>query len=150
MILEAEVVGRFDHQRDANTLVYAPLPSPCQARSTRRYTLEYEGSESAARAFVERTLVEPTSQQVSFGAAPALPATTYILDYGFKPGALDLEKETITNYFRMLPSPEFKLLKLTITQRWYIDTAGAAIPAERFVKDIVNPAVHRHQVTTAA
>jgi hypothetical protein len=149
MILEAEVIGLFDHERDANSLVYAPLPAPCKARITRRYTLDYTGDESAARAFVSQTLVETTSQRVHFGADAALAEATFLLDYGFKAGALDLEKETILGYFRRLKEPGFSLNNLTITQRIYIDTQGAEVAPDRFVKDIVNPAIHRHKVLAA-
>ena len=87
VFIDAEVTGRYDHAGDANALVYSPLPTPHTYHATRRYTLEIEGSEQAARDFVQKTLVEEVSQQVHFGASPALSGHSFILDYGFKPGA---------------------------------------------------------------
>jgi len=151
--LHAEVTGRFDHAGNANALVYSPLATPHTYHATRRYILELAEDTpqavAAARAFVEKTLVEEVSQQAHFGEAPALNGYAFILDYGFKPGALDLERETILNYYRSLPDPGFSLKKLTITQRLYIFAEGSAAPPEKFVRDLVNPAIHRHQVIAA-
>lgn len=153
-LLHAEVTGRFDHAGNANALVYSPLSSPHTYHATRRYVLELADDTpqamAAARAFVERTLVEEVSQQAHFGESPALSGYSFILDYGFKPGALDLERETILNYYRSLPNPGFALTQLTITQRLYIFAQGPAAPPEKFVRDLVNPAIHRHQVIAAA
>ena len=150
MTLEAEVLGKFDHEGDANKLVYSPLATPHTFHATRRYTLEIEGDEAAAREFVERTLVEEVSQHVEFGPEPAIKGYSFILDYGFKPGALDLEREMILNYYRGIKDARFQLKKLAITQRIYLFAeAGQAAP-DRFVRDIVNPAIHRHRVTSAA
>jgi len=149
-LLHAEVTGRFDHAGDANALVYSPLPSPHTYRATRRYSLQIAedspAAVTAARAFVEKTLVEEVSQQARFGETPALDGFTFILDYGFKPGALDLERETIIQYYRSLPDPGFTLESLTITQRLYLFADHQPAPPEKFIRDIVNPAIHRHQV----
>lgn len=152
-LLHAEVTGRFDHAGDANALVYSPLASPHTYHATRRYELELgentpEGI-AAARGFVEQTLVEEVSQQAHFGEDPALAGYAFILDYGFKPGALDLERETILNYYRSLSDPGFTLKKLSITQRLYVFAERSPAPPEKFVRDIVNPAIHRHQVIAA-
>ena len=69
-----------------------------------------------------------------------------------KPGALDLEKETILGYFRGLEKPEFSLLSLKIQRRVYLFGAAAAevtALSARFVKDIVNPAIHHFTVLAA-
>lgn len=149
-VLEAEVTGKYDHAGDANKLVYSPLAEPATYHATRRYRLEFEGDETAARRFVEQTLVEEVSQQVHFSPEPALSGWTYILDYGYKPGALDLEKEALLSYYRGLPEPGFTLLRLTITQRVYLFAQpGGQLAPEPFVRDIVNPAIHRHSLTAA-
>lgn len=149
-LVHAEVTGRFDHAGNANALVYSPLASPHTYHATRRYQLEIEENTpaaiAAARTFVEHTLVEEVSQQAHFGENPALPGFTFILDYGFKPGALDLERETILQYYRSLPHPGFTLKNLTITQRLYLFAEQNPAPPEKFVRDIVNPAIHRHRV----
>ncbi|MGI8602469.1 MAG: hypothetical protein ACR2OZ_05670 [Verrucomicrobiales bacterium] len=148
-ILDAEVVGKFDHPGDANKLVYSPLTTKHTFRSTRRYALEFEGHEDAVRDFVRRTLVEEVSQDVHFGESPALEGFSFILDYGFRPGALDLEKETILSYYRGLKSPTFTFHKLFITQRIYIFAEQETEAPEKFVRDIVNPAIHRHEIIRA-
>lgn len=152
-ILHAEVTGRFDHAGDANALVYSPLATPHTYHATRRYLLELgedtPEAMASARAFVEKTLVEEVSQQAHFGETPALTGHAFILDYGFKPGALDLEREMILNYYRSLPDPGFTLKKLTITQRLYVFAEREPASPERFIRDIVNPAIHRHQVIAA-
>ncbi len=148
--LYAEVTGRFDHAGNANSLVYSPLASAHTYRATRRYRIEIEedtpAALAAARAFVERTLVEEVSQHAHFGETPALTGFTFILEYGFKPGALDLERETILDYYRGLADPGFTLSGLTITQRLYIFAEHDPAPHEKFARDIVNPAIHRHRV----
>jgi hypothetical protein len=152
MTIHAEVIGLYDHAGDANTLVYTPLPSAHTYHATRCYTLDITGDEAAARAFVEKVLVESVTQKAHFGPTPALaaqtPAPVFILDYGFKPGALDLEKETILRYFREAKNLGFTLEKLSITQRLYI-YASSKQYVDQFVKDIVNPAIHRHQIHVA-
>jgi hypothetical protein len=67
-----------------------------------------------------------------------------------KPGALDLEKEAIMNYYRGRSGDAFVLKNLQISQRIYIFGQGDANAiSARFVKDIVNPAVHKHQLSVA-
>ena len=58
MNLTAEVVGLLDSPADCSKLLYAPLSEPLTFRQTRRYTLEYSGSEAEAKRFIEKVLVE--------------------------------------------------------------------------------------------
>lgn len=149
-VLEAEVTGKYDHAGDANKLVYTPLAEPGTYHATRRYRLEFDGDEAAAKRFVEQTLVEEVSQRVHYGPEPALQGWTFILDYGYKPGALDLEKEALLSYYRGLKDPGFMLRNLTITQRVYLFAQpGGYLSPEPFVRDMVNPAIHRHALTLA-
>jgi hypothetical protein len=147
-ILHAEVIGKYDRAGDANKLVYSPLPTPHSFHATRRYTLEFDGSIEAAHEFVQQTLVEEVSQEARLGETPALTGFSFIIDYRFKPGVLDLEKEMILSYYRGLKEPRFTLRQLTITQRIYIFARHGVVPPERFVRDIVNPAIHRHSIIT--
>jgi hypothetical protein len=59
-----------------------------------------------------------------------------------------LEKEMILNYFRSMSSPGFEITRLTLRTRIYVFGEGAE-PAQ-FVRDIVNPAIHTHEVLKAA
>ena len=152
MLLQAEVIGKYDRAADASHLLYAPLAQSLTFRETRRYTLEYTGSAVACEEFLKRVLSDSTSHELHLGPQAALSGQSFILDYGMKPGALDLEKEAILGYFRGLEKSQFSLQSLKIQRRVYLFGAGAAeVPAlsARFVKDIVNPAVHHFTVLAA-
>jgi hypothetical protein len=150
MPLLAEVIGLFDHAGDANALLYTPLAAALTARHTRRYTVDYTGDEAALTAFLTKVLADPVSHQLRTGTPPALDGSAFYLDYGMKPGALDHEKETILAHHRSAPSPGFTITSLKISHRIYLfGPPGSATHADRFVKDIVNPAIHTWQVTAA-
>jgi hypothetical protein len=152
MLFKAEVLGCYDHAADANKLLYAPLPGGLTFRESRRYTVEAAGDAGACEAFLKRVLSESTSHELHVGEPPVLGGYSFFLDYGMKPGALDLEKEMILTYFKSLENPPFQLNKLKIERRVYLFGAPASeIPglSDRFVKDIVNPAVHHFSVTVA-
>ena len=155
MHLQAEVIGRFDHAGDANALLYTPLAEHLTARHTRRYLVEYTGDEAAVTAFLTKVLADPVSHELRTGEAPALTDFAFFLDYGMKAGALDHEKETILAHHRSTTGPDgaaagFSITSLKINHRVYLfGEAGAASHAERFVRDIVNPAIHTWQVTAA-
>ena len=150
MLLQAEVIGRFDRAEDANALLYTPLATPLTARHTRRYEVAYTGDEAALLAFLAKVLADPVSHELRTGAAPALPGYAFFLDYGMKAGGLDHEKETILAHHRSLPEAGFHITHLKINHRVYLfGEAGAASLADRFVKDVVNPAIHTWQVTAA-
>lgn len=150
MRLQAEVTGRFDHAGDANALLYTPLADSLTARHTRRYTVDYEGDEAALVAFLAKVLADPVSHELRTGDAPALDGFAFFLDYGMKAGALDHEKETILAHHQHTPGAGFTITSLRINHRVYLfGGAGAAAHADRFVKDIVNPAIHTWQVTAA-
>lgn len=150
MRLPAEVIGRFDHAGDANSLLYTPLSDKLTARHTRRYLVEYEGDEAALTAFLGKVLADPVSHELRTGEAPGLEGYSFFLDYGMKAGALDHEKETILAHHRSSATPAFTITSLRIQQRVYLfGNAGAAAHSDRFVKDIVNPAIHTWSVTAA-
>jgi hypothetical protein len=143
-----EIIGRFDHESPCNKLLYAPLAKPLTYREQQCYRVEYEGDESALKAFVEKVLLDPISQELRVGGTPAWPAASFVLEYGMKGAALDLEKETILGYLRTQPDLGFTVSKLTLRRRIYVFGAGAE-PAP-FVRDVVNPAIHTHEVLSAA
>lgn len=155
MNLTAEVVGRFDESADCAKLLYAPLPEPLTFRHTRRYELEFAGDRAAAEAFVRKVLFDPVAQSLHLGGSPALEGARFFLDFGMKPGALDLEKEAVMRYYREAAdegdAAGLDLADLKITQRIYVFSADpdtAADPAQ-FVKDVCNPAIHTWNVTDA-
>lgn len=153
LLLQAEVTGLFDHDGDASHLLYTPLPRALRSRQTRRYTVEYTGDTAALTAFLQKVLADPVSHTLHTGEAPALPGSSFHLDYGMKAGALDLEKETILAHHRSEPAP-FEIRSLRIHHRVYIfdpeNQPDTAQFADRFVRDLVNPAIHTHKVTVAA
>ena len=151
--LQAEVTGRYDHAGDANRLLYTPLPRPLTAQETRRYTVEYEGDEAALTAFLAKVLADDVSHALTTGDAPALKGASFMLDYGMKGGALDLEKETILAHHRGDSEAGFTIQSLRINRRLYVFDAAHSPEtvqfADRFVRDIVNPAIHTWKVTAA-
>jgi len=148
--LQAEVTGRFDHAGDASRLLYSPLPRPLTAQETRRYTVEYDGDGNALTAFLQKVLADEVSHALTTGEAPALSGSAFILDYGMKGGALDLEKETILAHHHGDKDAGFTIQSLRINRRLYVfdasKSADTAQFADRFVRDIVNPAIHTWKV----
>jgi len=139
-----EITGLFDKESDCHKLLYAPVSHPWTYRETVVYNVVFDGDEAALEAFVRRVLVDPISQEMRDGSGSAFAAAAFVLEYGMKGGALDLEKETILNYYRALPEPGFALQKLTLRRRVYVFGEGAD-PAP-FVKDVCNPAIHTWEV----
>jgi hypothetical protein len=151
--LQAEVIPVFAHSGDASRLLYTPLARPLTVRETRRYTVEYDGDEAALTAFLAKVLADPVSHELRTGGGPAFPGSSFTLDYGMKGGALDLEKETILAHHRGDEGAGFTIQNLRIQQRLYIFDADnhpdTPQLADRFVRDIVNPAIHTWKVTAA-
>jgi len=150
MTLHFEVTSRFQHAVDADCLLYAPIRANLTSRHSRCYSAEVEGDVEAASQYLQSVLVEPISQLVSQSAEALLPDYLFYLDYGMKPGALDLEKEAILGNYRGRKDMGFTLKSLVITQRVYVFGSGdAASLGKTFIKDICNPAIHRWNLVTA-
>lgn len=149
MFCKAEVLGKYDHAAAASKLLYAPLHEPLTYRESRRYHIEFTGDAPACQDFLHRVLSDPVSHELHLGEDPALQNYSFYLDYGMKPGALDLEKETILTYFKELKNPAFQLQSVRIQRRIYLYGPANPTLADRFIKDIVNPAVHHHTVKFA-
>jgi hypothetical protein len=139
-----EITGLFDKESDCHKLLYAPVSHPWTYRETVVYHVTFEGDEAALEAFVGRVLVDPISQEKRDGSGSAFPAAAFVLEFGMKGGALDLEKETILNYYRKLSEPGFVIQKLVLRRRVYVFGEGA--DSAPFVKDVCNPAIHTWEV----
>ena len=145
--LTLEVFSRFQSATDANKLLYTPIDDRLTYNHTRLYTVECEGDLDAARDYMRRVLVDPISQKVEEGGAPALGGELFRISYGIKKGALDLEKEAILANYRGRKGLPFRITNLTITQNIYIFGNGdKAALAARFCKDVCNPAIHTWSV----
>ncbi len=143
-----EIIGKFDRESDCQHLLYAPLSGKYTFRKTQLYSIEFEGSEDALKAFVNEVLQDPISQEVRAGSTLAFEHPAFTLEYGMKGSALDLEKEMILSYYRALSNPGFELKKLTLRTRIYVFGEGA--PSAPFVRDICNPAIHTWELHTQA
>ncbi len=143
-----EILGQFDHESDCQKLLYAPLPQKLTFRETTVYKVDFEGDAGALEGFIRQVLVDAISQTMRDGATPAFDKASFTLEYGMKGGALDLEKETILNYYRALENPGFDLTKLTLRKRVYV--FGDQADSKPFVRDICNPAIHTWEVRQAA
>jgi hypothetical protein len=141
-----EVTGKFESESSAQKLVYAPLSAPLTYRETQCYKVEYEGAGEELETFVRKVLLDPISQSLTVGGVPLWPAK-FILEYGMKAAALDLEKETILEYLRGLSDPGFSVTKLTLRRRVYVFGEGAE--PEPFVRDMVNPAIHSSELISS-
>lgn len=145
--LTFEVFSRFQAAVDANKLLYTPIADKLTYNHTRLYTAECEGDVEAARDYMRRVLVDPISQKVEEGGAPALSGELFSISYGIKKGALDLEKEAIMANYAGRKGLPFTLSSLTITQKVYIFGEGdREALAARFCKDVCNPAIHTWSV----
>lgn len=145
--LTLEVFSRFQSATDANKLLYTPIADKLTYNHTRLYTVECEGDVEAARDYMRRVLVDPISQQVEEGGAPALSGELFCISYGIKKGALDLEKEAILTNYRGRSGMPFTITGLTITQNIYVfGTGDKAALAARFCNDVCNPAIHTWSV----
>jgi len=140
-----EISDRFLEAGDADGLLYEPLTGEVTFRATRRYEIEYGGKKKKLEAFVRETLLDAISQELHEGEDPALEGFSFALDYGMKPGALDLEKEAILAYYRGIENPGFELKELSIRQRLYLFGARSD-DSDRFVRDICNAAIHHWNV----
>ncbi len=143
-----EILGQFDRENDCQKLLYAPLAQKLTFRETTLYKVDYEGDAAALEAFVRQVLLDPISQQMRDGGGSAFEKAAFVLEYGMKGGALDLEKETILGYFRSLQSPGFQINRLTLRKRIYV--FGESASDAPFVRDICNPAIHTWEVRRAA
>lgn len=151
MKYECEVIRKGQHASDADALLYTPMKAGLTMMHSRVYRFEFEGDDAALREFARAVLVDEVSQEISDGTDPVVKDALFYLDYSMKPGALDLEKEAIMNYYRGRSGDAFALQQLHISQRVYVFGEGdAEAMAARFVKDIVNPAVHKYQLCLAA
>lgn len=136
-----EISDRYIEPGDANGLLYEPIEGGVTFRATRRYEVEFDGEKGKLEAFIQKTLLDPISQELHEGESPALEDFSFALEYGMKPGALDLEKEAILGYYKGIEDPGFELKDLTIRQRIYL-FGGGDKESDRFVRDICNAAIH--------
>ncbi len=143
-----EILGQHDHESDCQKLLYAPLTQKLTYRETTLYKVDFEGDAAALEAFVRQVLLDPISQTLKDGSSNTFEKAAFVLEYGMKGGALDLEKETILGYYRTLENPSFQISRLTLRKRIYV--FGKDAPEAPFVRDICNPAIHTWEVRRAA
>ncbi|MDC0263193.1 hypothetical protein OAK50_02775, partial [Verrucomicrobiales bacterium] len=62
-----EISDRYIDAGDANVLLYEPLDRGANFRATRRYEVEFDGDRRALEAFIEKTLLDPISQELHEG-----------------------------------------------------------------------------------
>lgn len=142
-----EISDRYIEPGDANDLLYEPIGDGVTFRQTRRYEFKIKGDSEALGRFVKSTLFDEVSQELHKGEEAVLEGFVFALDYGMKPGALDLEKEAVVAHFEEMEDAGFKLKNLEVRQRIYV--FGESLDAklsERFVRDICNRAIHNWKV----
>ncbi len=141
-----EISDRYTEAADANDLLYSPQSQEVSYQQTTRYCISYSGDAAKLEAFVQSTLLDSVSQTIhSQSDTPAISGAQFVLDYGMKAGALDLEKEAIMSYYRGLDDPGFQLDSLRIRRRVYL-FADAQVDSKPFERDICNAAIHNWEV----
>lgn len=146
--LHFEVISRFQEAADADHLLYTPIHAGLTSRHSRVYSVVADGDVEEARRYLQSVLVDQIAQECSQDEAPVLDGALFILDYGMKAGALDLEKEAILANYRGRHGLPFTIKSLKITQRVYIFGQGdKEALAKRFAKDVCNPAIHNWTIS---
>ena len=149
MPLKIEITNRFAEAEDANKLLYTPRAGRTLFVRTKVYLAEIEGDAGAFGAWMRRVILDPISQDLHAGDAPAVPGASVILEYGMKPGALDHEREMILEEFEKEHAADlgFRMVSLRLRTRLYLfgENGGPVDPAP-FVRDVVNPAIQNHSV----
>jgi hypothetical protein len=143
-----EMLGKFDSEADCQKLLYAPPPQPLKYRETQFYRIDFEGDAGALNDFVRRVLFDPISQEIHSDGVPCFSRASFILEYGMKGGALDLEKETILERYKTLEKPAFHLARLALRKRIYV--FGEKAEPKAFIRDVCNPAIHSWEMLRAA
>ncbi|MEG2328109.1 MAG: hypothetical protein RSB48_07435, partial [Akkermansia sp.] len=124
MTLYLEVISRFQDAVDADRLLYTPIHANLTSRHSRVYAVEVSGQIDAAREYLLSVLVDQIAQEVREQQEPLLKGALFILDYGMKPGALDLEKQAILQNYSGREGLPFTIDSLKITQRVYVFGEG--------------------------
>lgn len=140
-----EITGKFEEPADCNDLLYAPLEGALTFRQSRSYEFDFGGAADRLTEFVRQCLLDEISQELSTGNEP-WSDYAFVLDYGMKPGALDLEKEAVFNYYRSLENPGFELENLAIRHRIYVFGKASEQVVQQFERDIVNRAIHTWKI----
>lgn len=143
-----EISDRYIEPGDANDLLYEPLEGGATFRTTTRYEVEFEGDRGSLETFVRTVLLDPVSQDLHEGDEPALEDFIFVLEYGMKSGALDLEKEAVLSYYWGIEEPAFELEDLVIRRRIYL-FGGKSDDSKRFIRDVCNAAIHNWTVIEA-
>ncbi len=142
-----EILSRFEEPFPAGKVLYQEPDRPLSCRSTRAYRFRYRGERDAVEAFTVRCLLDEVSEEIRSGESWVWPEASLRLEYGFKPGALDLEKEAIQSFYRRLPQPEFEVEGLELRRLVYVFGEVDEGVEKRFVRDLVNEAIHTYRLT---
>lgn len=142
-----EISALFGEAEDADHLLYTPTGAGWSCRRSRGYRLVTEGPRPAVEAFVREVLLDPVSQCWRSDGRPAWDGWRVRLDIRMKDGVLDHEREAILACHRRLPAPGFELHSLQIIHHHYL--FGEAVDPALFVRDLVNPAIHCHEILHA-
>ncbi|MGB0610855.1 MAG: hypothetical protein ACPGNW_07735, partial [Verrucomicrobiales bacterium] len=88
-----------------------------------------------------KCLVDQYADDVTFDQKSYFDEYEFYIDYGMKPGALDLEKEAIISSQKGDDNSNFNLMKLELLQRVYV-FSSSEVSSDPFVRDVCNPAIH--------
>lgn len=150
MQLKIEIEDQFDRRESGAALLYAPSNDGVTFRRTRLYVLDVEGDTAAATTWMERVVLDQVSQKLHVLDADgvALGDASVLLEYGMKPGALDHEREILLDEFAKEHAEElgFKINDVRVRTRIYLFAKRGEVDTTPYVRDVVNPAVHSHEL----
>ncbi|QQL44129.1 hypothetical protein [Sulfuriroseicoccus oceanibius] len=150
MQLKIEIEDQFDRRESGAALLYAPSNDGVTFRRTRLYVLEVGGDTAAATTWMERVVLDQVSQKLHVLEADgvALSDADVVLEYGMKPGALDHEREILLDEFAKEHAEElgFQITDVRVRSRIYLYAKDGDVDTAPYVRDVVNPAVHSHEL----
>lgn len=147
--IEFEVVSQFAEQENADELLYSPLGQEAYVRRSRLYQIEYQGDATLLREFVNTVLVDDIAQKLYQSPQKPFQGWRFLLQKSMKAGTLDLEKEAILAYDRQANYEGFRILNLTLAQRFYV-FALKEVQSDAFMRDLVNEAIEKAEVILPA
>lgn len=153
MQLKIEIEDQFDRRESGAALLYAPSNDGVTFRRTRLYVLDVDGDSAVAQSWMERVVLDQVSQTLHVlgdeSNSAALGDADVLLEYGMKPGALDHEREILLDEFAKEHAEDlgFTLNDVRVRTRIYLFAkSGEEIDTAPYVRDVVNPAVHSHEL----
>jgi hypothetical protein len=140
-----EIAGKFEEAAPCDGLVNSQVDPEVTYRRSRVYDFHFDGDAAGVDQFVRHCLFDEIGQELAQDR-PLWTGESLVLEVAMKPGALDLEKEAILACHRGRPGSGFTLEKFRLIHRFYFFGPVTEAVERRLVRDLVNPAIHTHNL----